>query len=576
MPLPLTLPVDGYLRLSFSGAAGVVGTATQNWDLSAIPRGVRATKGFDRGFLVLARPLTGGLLNVSPVVSFVYDSEGVPTELVLTLTTVGVDDAVELDVWYLHSIVGAISDASKAYFIAVSGLPPASGVLRVWVDNVNGDDSNGGTQAAPLRSYDEALRRTMADGVSTPTAIVLVPTGVAYTQTFVPSGPITAPAVVMSDLGNPASFTTELAQAAQAGTGANVVVGAGLIIDAHRGQTLRMTSGAAAGQRRTVRNNTATDITPSRGFTPAPAPGDTFVVERPSVLLEVPANPAAFVGVATLGAPNTSPPQLCYVGLALDGEWSVAGHGVRLYGCEHAASQQALAGGSVLAGVDAWDGAVAVSAELGTLFGFAATDWLGWGSNYTGPGNTLCLLGWVGGIVGGYGFWNQIFTGSGQLLLFGGLVIADFATDRVPVFLSGSGAMSVIGLTSTQPLPRIDRQVGPSAAARGALSVSQGAEVRVRTVQCDSLDDGILVRSGSFAQLSGPSIVGTVAAGAVVCRNASRVALAGTPTYGGAALAWDVGNGAPVAAAFFSAVGATLAFLSGVNADGSVITRALS
>jgi hypothetical protein len=123
MALPLQLPPDGYLRLSFSGPVEVAGVAAQSWDLSSVPRAARSVLGFDRGVLVLARPLTPGLAGVAPTVSFVYDSEGVPTELVLVVTSAAATDEVALDVWCLHSIIGAVSDASKAYFFS----PPGSG-----------------------------------------------------------------------------------------------------------------------------------------------------------------------------------------------------------------------------------------------------------------------------------------------------------------------------------------------------------------------------------------------------------------------------------------------------------------
>lgn len=121
MALPLQLPPDGYLRLSFEGAADVTGTAVQSWDLTSIPRAVRATEGFDRSLLVLARPLTAGLMSVDPTVSFVYDSDGVPTELVLTVTAGGAADEVALDVWCLHSVIGAVANESKAYFFSPPG-----------------------------------------------------------------------------------------------------------------------------------------------------------------------------------------------------------------------------------------------------------------------------------------------------------------------------------------------------------------------------------------------------------------------------------------------------------------------
>ena len=124
MALPLLRPADGYLRLSYTGPAGVVGVATQSWDLSEIPAAVRASEGFKRSFLVFARPISPGLSFVDPVVSFL-PAVGVPNEIVLTVTAAGAADELALDVWCLHSIIGAVADESKAYFLSPPGGPGA-------------------------------------------------------------------------------------------------------------------------------------------------------------------------------------------------------------------------------------------------------------------------------------------------------------------------------------------------------------------------------------------------------------------------------------------------------------------
>jgi hypothetical protein len=99
----------------------VTGTAVQTWDLSAIPRSVRISSGFTRSFIVFARPLTAGLTDVSATVAFVNDVFGVPSELALTITAGAPADELALDVWCLHSIIGAVSEDSKAYFFAPGG-----------------------------------------------------------------------------------------------------------------------------------------------------------------------------------------------------------------------------------------------------------------------------------------------------------------------------------------------------------------------------------------------------------------------------------------------------------------------
>lgn len=140
MTLPLQKPADGYLRLSYSGQAGVVGTNTQSWDLSAIPKVVRSQPSFTRRFLIFARPLSAGLLDVNAAVSFNVDSDGIPSELVLTISAMLATDAVALDIWFLHSILGAAALASQVYFLPAA--PGMSGVkYRFFEAETNGSDS---------------------------------------------------------------------------------------------------------------------------------------------------------------------------------------------------------------------------------------------------------------------------------------------------------------------------------------------------------------------------------------------------------------------------------------------------
>jgi hypothetical protein len=59
-----------------------------------------------------------------------------------------------------------------------------------------------------------------------------------------------------------------------------------LVPDAYIGMTLRFTTGAAAGEMRTVRSNTATEIVPCAAFTNVPLPGDAFEVLMPATRFE--------------------------------------------------------------------------------------------------------------------------------------------------------------------------------------------------------------------------------------------------------------------------------------------------
>lgn len=124
MALPLSKPSGGYLRLNYSGPSGVVGVGLQSWDLTAIPKDVRSKPWFKRSLLIFARGLTSGLTDVNAAVAF-SPAVGTPTELVLTVSSVAAVDQISLDVWCLHTVVGALSDESKLYFILSAGAIPA-------------------------------------------------------------------------------------------------------------------------------------------------------------------------------------------------------------------------------------------------------------------------------------------------------------------------------------------------------------------------------------------------------------------------------------------------------------------
>lgn len=110
----------GAFRLTYQGSVQVAGSnVTQTWDLTAFSASIRQQESFKRNLLIFVRGSTG-LSAVQPTVSFVNDSNGVPTALVLTLTAATVNDAIDLDVWFLHSITGAVTSSSKLYFFGSS------------------------------------------------------------------------------------------------------------------------------------------------------------------------------------------------------------------------------------------------------------------------------------------------------------------------------------------------------------------------------------------------------------------------------------------------------------------------
>lgn len=178
---------------------------------------------------------------------------------------------------------------------AVASASITTARLDLYVSNINGNDFFPGTIALPLktltaaRSYLRSVARIIAHDV-----VIHVGkydnTGIGkYTWANINGFKLvdSASIYVYGDgAGQPGEdgFTSVLAStAAGAGSGASVIKGA-FGVDAYRGFTVEVLTGAATGDRRSVRNNTATDLIPTMPFTAAVALNDTFRIVRPQVL----------------------------------------------------------------------------------------------------------------------------------------------------------------------------------------------------------------------------------------------------------------------------------------------------
>ena len=175
---------------------------------------------------------------------------------------------------------------------SIAPTPPGT-VVDLYVSSVLGDDNNPGTQALPLATLnrvDELIPTTIEATTyrvhlrneSYPTPINNGRNGWLRARTY-QGGLID---VLADEVWDPTVYAITLTQVAQAGTGTAVIVGAGLVVNAHRGDSIRMTSGAAAGQTRRINSNTATNIDVNNPFTIAPAAGDTFEIFRLNVVIE--------------------------------------------------------------------------------------------------------------------------------------------------------------------------------------------------------------------------------------------------------------------------------------------------
>lgn len=164
--------------------------------------------------------------------------------------------------------------------------------LYVAPDAAGASDGNVGSIAQPLASLDEAMRRAkrfVVIGPDAPVVIHLASGTYSWTRQ-VCTIDLRAPLVFIGDgagQDGDDGFTELATGTAAAGTGAGVLVTSGLTVDALAGKTLEITSGANEGWRRTIRDNTTTNIVPVQEFTGLAA-GDTFRVLEPAVTFELP------------------------------------------------------------------------------------------------------------------------------------------------------------------------------------------------------------------------------------------------------------------------------------------------
>lgn len=167
-----------------------------------------------------------------------------------------------------------------------TAVPPAEsasavgGTVEMWVGQ-DGSDSAEGSQAAPLATLAEALRRAIGDGdVDVRTVIWLMERtdGQRYEIPAIDVSALNAPLEIVG-IGD-----IEVATGTAAGgSGTNVVIDSGLTPDDFRGRFIEITSGPALGDKRGVNDNDATDIVPCAPFSAAVANGNTYRIFRPSV-----------------------------------------------------------------------------------------------------------------------------------------------------------------------------------------------------------------------------------------------------------------------------------------------------
>lgn len=426
--------------------------------------------------------------------------------------------------------------------------------LDLYVSDVNGLDTNTGLSPA------SALKTVTA-------AVAKIPNGI-YHRVIVHMGlhagaGYTPPTLLRHELrqniwfygdgagqaGEDGFVIQKVSAAAAAGTGANVVVtGGGLGVNAYLGMTVEFTSGAAAGNRRTVRDNTATNITPTIPFSPAPAPGDAYRIITPSVVWVVPAAVSGidFLMVQDCGVPGaevafgqtyaTPAVYLCNVQMtaaASTTAFVITGSRVIFVGVDcptvvantpvpkpFVRSSEAGLGYDVnMAGASGSLGVIGAVADLGV-----ASDamWRGWGLSYRGAatGSLAIACAWVGSLVA-----PSLTVGAAPCTLVGGNLFGPGTAGTAVLSVSAGGKITiqnVIGgpavlVSSTTALPAMNANGGQIIMLTGTVVVANSGGPAIGAV-----------RTGLFNAGATGAITGTGSTVGATAIFGGRIQFAGT------------------------------------------------
>lgn len=423
---------------------------------------------------------------------------------------------------------------------------------------------------------------------------------------------------------------TELIAPAPAGGGStdSVVVSAGgLVVDAYRGKTIEILDGAAAGDRRTIRNNTATDFVPVAKFS-ASVLGASYRIVEPAVEFQL-------AGVPSSSAPNDS--TICEVGtrgdfasqwrnttpgyslhlcnLRLAGvdttsptkmvTWSIYGASVVLFGVElvertaQYISFNACSRSLVRSGVDWMQFGAAASEPYSVGLAPNLTAWAGWGfsEQSISPRAAAYQIHHFTGYIVAPG--TNLFIEAGRWWILGGHLYegpsAGFCT-----LSARHGAELTLGdwLPNNPDLPVLVTHLGATDVAIGCLKASDGGRITVLHARLEKTNRGIAVQAvgagdhdgnaPGVVSLAGDSglvtIVGITGTEAptwgLVARGGGRiswmdgyVSISGTfpATQQAAVFTARISTGNPAAQQDFSAFAADGDFIAA--GDGSVIQR---
>ncbi len=420
-----------------------------------------------------------------------------------------------------------------------------------------GSDSAVGSSAAPLATLDEALRRANRlhvakdpIGSSVGVAIHLAAGAYTWSETL-------GPAQLHDSILIVGDALTQLVApaAAQAGSGSGVVVtGGGLSVNAHLGKTIEILTGAAAGNRRTIRNNTATDIVPLRNFSAAVAAGDQYRIVEPAAEITVPGDPD-FANptyskwrplVAGLGGPVGALMQNSTVNVGLGGpaltianvrfvpdptpaaftSMAFVGSGVFLYGVEVNAANGGFPflmcdqASCVHAGVD-YDRAAVRPFAAGLAPG--RDSWTGYGLTVLNqPSSALSALERFRGFLASN---RKVQVESAIWRLFGASIVTTSASDAQALDVAAQSQVQVAGYA---PAPNLLFRCERDLATSATVQVRAGSRVELERTTIEKVNQGVAV--AAIGDTSGQGhLPGLVALKAVV--TVTGIAGATSPTH---------------------------------------------
>jgi len=166
--------------------------------------------------------------------------------------------------------------------------------MDIYVRAADGSDSNPGTSSEPLATLVEAEARIPINVLHTIKIHVGPHTGNGYTVPSFRKRYLEANIYIIGNGGGGGTDGfTEIISSTAAGSGSNneLIVTSGLSTSEYGGfgelwgATIEILTGAAAGDRRTIRNNTATGIYPNSQFTATVSSGDLYRVVKPETTI---------------------------------------------------------------------------------------------------------------------------------------------------------------------------------------------------------------------------------------------------------------------------------------------------